>query len=928
MSGERSLWVAVGRVAGMAARQWRVRYMRTLGAVLAIALGTGVVVWVTCCYESVRQTILDWAGDYVGKSHVNICSPLGKYDQLPQSLVERVAEVEGVAHVTARLVQRLHAELVPRAEVEGHEDEPQPFSMDKPQVDLHGIDLETEFVVRDHRATLVAGRMLTADDEFACVVESSFAADYGVGLGDYLRVWGGGRGGDDPYELKIVGLVKRRRIGRFQKGLALVRLPVLQEINVKQHLITSVDVVLTDATRRGIAKVAPHIRRAVLNVRRNARVTSADARMRQIQWAQDQQQFVLILLSCVAILTALFIILSTLSMGMIERISQLGLLRCVGMTGGQMALAVLFEVLPLGVFGIAAGIPIGLALTRLSVWLVPEYVGFFTISTTGMLVAICAGLATTLVAALLPMVAALRVTPLEAARPRARRPGRVLLFVVFGLALILLVAQLDIVGQRVQRTPQFRTWSAIAIITLYIVYALAAPLLIWLVGTPAVSAAAGLLRVRVRLLQSQIGHAVWRSAGICCGLMVGLSLIVGLVVFSESFQSGWQFPQQFPEAYVWSFDQMPGDASRLAEVIPGLGTYTAANAVNVIVEEKPLFMEKVFRSVTWFLGCNPDTFFDLVKLEFMEGDEQTARELLKSGGYVVIADDFARTRNKKLGDAVKVWFGSRMRTFTVAGVIQSPALDIAASYFQAESEMRVAATGSVLGTTADLERFFDVSGSKLILLNFDLPPEPMPPDWPPARYSVAGSRLSDNCFDEQVSVEKRWQRAREDLKLLEICQYMGAPQAFRGTARELKDAIDAELGKMTQLLAAVPAVALLVAAIGVANLMTANVASRARQLAILRAVGATRSLILRMVIGEALVLGLVGSGLGLALGMHLAADIVTMTERMWGVKVALEMPWGYVTAAVTLTVGLCVLAGILPARRASRTNVVDALHVP
>ena len=53
--------------------------------------------------------------------------------------------------------------------------------------------------------------------------------------------------------------------------------------------------------------------------------------------AQDQQQVVLVLLSCMALLTALFIILSTLSMGMIERISQLGLLRCVGMTRIQLA---------------------------------------------------------------------------------------------------------------------------------------------------------------------------------------------------------------------------------------------------------------------------------------------------------------------------------------------------------------------------------------------------------------------------------------------------------------------------------------------------------------------------------------------------------------------------------------------------------------
>jgi putative ABC transport system permease protein len=132
---------------------------------------------------------------------------------------------------------------------------------------------------------------------------------------------------------------------------------------------------------------------------------------------------------------------------------------------------------------------------------------------------------------------------------------------------------------------------------------------------------------------------------------------------------------------------------------------------------------------------------------------------------------------------------------------------------------------------------------------------------------------------------------------------------------------------MTYLLTAVRAVEVLVAAIGVANLMTANVASRTKQLAMLRAVGATRSLVLRMVIGEALILGLLGSALGMALGLHLAWNVSIMTERMWGYALPFAVPWDYVGVAVALTVGLCIVAGVLPARHASRTNVIEALHV-
>ena len=69
------------------------------------------------------------------------------------------------------------------------------------------------------------------------------------------------------------------------------------------------------------------------------------------------------------------------------------------------------------------------------------------------------------------------------------------------------------------------------------------------------------------------------------------------------------------------------------------------------------------------------------------------------------------------------------------------------------------------------------------------------------------------------------------------------------------------------------------------------------------------------------------SGLGLLLGFHLAANITQMVDRMWGFRVALELPWGYVITSILLTISLCLVAGIIPARHAARTNIVDALHV-
>lgn len=910
----------------LATRNWRARKIRTCGALFAVALGTAAVVWVMCCHESVRRSALEWSGGYVGKSHISITSMLGKHDQIPQRLARQLVSVKNVAVVNPRLWLRRSCRPISRAELEATR-ETLHWSYSTPEVDLQGIEPDTELQVRSY--PLTAGRMLTAEDGFACVIEEGLARQYDAGLGDYLLVWD--QSEQRPYELEIVGMFDPPRVGKIQKPLALLPLQTLQRITLKFALISDIDVMLEQADREHVRRASATIRVKARRVAPTARIRSAEARMKQVEIAQNNQRLVLVMLGSVAMLTALFIILSTLSMGLIERIRQLGLLRCIGMTRFQLVLLVLTEVLPLGGTGVLIGLPLGLGLTALTVRLVPDYVGSFVVSWQGIGLAVGAGLVTTLVAALLPALAMLRVSPMEAAHPRARRPRRLLLVLVAGLALALLVWQHFGVVARTVRDVNFLVMASAGVVLLYFGYALIAPVAVRLIGAPAVVVAARMLGVRTRLLQDQVGYAVWRSAGICCGLMVGLSLVVGIIVINESVTSGWRFPKQFPAAFAWSYGQLSPRTPERVAAVPGVGTFTVANSVNMIVEERHAWAEKLLLSVTWFLGVEPDSFFDLVKMEFLEGegDAQTARELLKQGGHVIIADDFARSRDKHYRDKVKVWDErtKRWREFTVAGVVRSPALDIAAGYFQLSSEYSVAASGSVMGTNEDLKHLFGIDGADLVLLNFDLPDEPVPPGWPPARGTPEAAALPDKCYDSDVPLARRWQRWREQQVLRQVRREVRDPAMRVGTVADLKDEIDEQLTGVTGLLTAIPGVALLVAAVGVANLMVANVTARAKQLAIIRAVGATRALVLRMVIGEALVLGLLGSALGLALGLHLAANITQLADRMWGFHVALELPWGYVITSVVLTIGLCMVAGILPARHAARTNIVDALHV-
>ena len=84
-------------------------------------------------------------------------------------------------------------------------------------------------------------------------------------------------------------------------------------------------------------------------------VSTSEVKLRQLRRAEAQMRMFLSLASCVAFLTSFFIILSTLSMGMVQRIKQMGLMRCLGVTRWQLALLVPAEVLPLGAVGALIG---------------------------------------------------------------------------------------------------------------------------------------------------------------------------------------------------------------------------------------------------------------------------------------------------------------------------------------------------------------------------------------------------------------------------------------------------------------------------------------------------------------------------------------------------------------------------------------------
>ncbi|WP_424186987.1 FtsX-like permease family protein [Actinokineospora sp. G85] len=133
--------------------------------------------------------------------------------------------------------------------------------------------------------------------------------------------------------------------------------------------------------------------------------------------------------------------------------------------------------------------------------------------------------------------------------------------------------------------------------------------------------------------------------------------------------------------------------------------------------------------------------------------------------------------------------------------------------------------------------------------------------------------------------------------------------------------------KLTDILLMFAAVALFVAAFLVANTFTMLAAARARENALLRAVGASRRHVLRGVLVEATVLGLVATVLGYGLGIGVAVVLDQAFSVLNGPDVPLRVfSAGAVLAAFGIGVGVTTVAAYVPARRAAAVAPIAALR--
>jgi len=186
---------------------------------------------------------------------------------------------------------------------------------------------------------------------------------------------------------------------------------------------------------------------------------------------------------------------------------------------------------------------------------------------------------------------------------------------------------------------------------------------------------------------------------------------------------------------------------------------------------------------------------------------------------------------------------------------------------------------------------------------------------PPGRVQLLIAQASDDLtVDSATRQIDRILRQRHDIEPED------EPDFGVRTQAEIRKTNEQSFAILTTILSAIAGISLVVGGIGVMNVMLVSVTERTREIGIRMAIGASQSDILLQFLVEAIVLSLCGGVLGLLVGLGVNAGIARALG--W----TLSVPPSAVILAVTVSAGVGVVFGFLPAHRASRLDPIDALR--
>ncbi len=575
----------------------------------------------------------------------------------------------------------------------------------------------------------------------------------------------------------------------------------------------------------------------------------------------------------IALFVGAFVIANSLSITIAQRTREFATVRTIGASRRQILRAVLIESLVVGILASLTGLIAGLALAKGLFWLF-EQVGF-TLPNSGLLletrtiiVALVVGILVTVIASLRPAIRATRVPPIAAVREGAALPpGRFARYRPVGSAVLGLVGfALIAIALFVSGLSTTAILLLMGFGTLLVFFGVAffSSQLVVPLSHVLGGPAAAIAGAPGVLARENAMRNPQRTASTAAALMIGLALVTVVAMLAASIIAS------FFDAVdkIWQTDY----------AVTSQNNYTP---IPVSVTE-PLHDSPVTTAVVGvrageahFLGQTHSlTAVDpgasrVFNLDWTSGSPLVMERLGADGAFT--DSDYAKANNLTVGSKVELLFPTgTKKEFTIKGIFDPPN---GGSPF-----------GVVTISSAAFDQEFQQPKNLFVFIN------------------TVGGETDANT----VALE----RALADF-----------PNAKLQNEQEFKDNQASGLKQVLNILYVLLALSVIVSLFGIVNTLVLSVFERTREIGMLRAVGTTRWQIRSMITLESVVTSLMGATIGIVLGIVLSVLLIIRVDFL-----VLSFPIGSLIlfAVAAIIVGL--IAAILPARRAARLNVLQALQ--
>jgi putative ABC transport system permease protein len=590
------------------------------------------------------------------------------------------------------------------------------------------------------------------------------------------------------------------------------------------------------------------------------------------------------LLSYISLVVGAFLIYNTISVSVVRRRAEIGIVRALGASRGVILTAFVGESVCFGIAGALIGLPLGRFMATGAVRLMSATVeslyvssrpGSMELSAASVALALAIGVGAAVASAYSPAREASQVSPVEAmARGRREYDVRAHKTRDFRLALVLGLA-----GAAASRAPAVAgkpLFGYLAAILLVAASALAMPAFVNALTSFSSRLLAKLFGVEAMLASRSLAASLRRTSVLVGALSTAIAMMTAVGILVGSFRQTvmiWMEDQLPADLYIRpagsaAADRHPTISSGLAEELaklPGVDAVERLRIYEINFEGMPASLASADLNVQ---RAHQDS-------DFFSGRprEQVLAELRDSNA-IVVSEPFTYKHHKKAGDSITLSLGETKATFRIADV-----------YYDYSSER-----GSILMDRNTMLRYL--------------------PDPAPSNLAIYVSPVA-HLETVRAEVEKA----------------TAGHRVFLFSNRDLRTEAIRIFDRTFAITYALEAVAVIVAVMGIAGALLALVIDRRRELGLLRFLGAATGQVRKLILFEAGLLGLLANLAGMALGFALSLVLIyVVNKQSFGWTIRFHWPVGILLGALTLVYLATVLAGLYPAQVAVRLNPIEVVH--